>query len=65
MSISKESENYANTIHKREEVSIPHNLLQSVIHICIHRKNNEMAVRWGSTVLYLKELCRGFFGPVI
>ena len=65
MSNSKGSENYANNIHKREEVSIPHNLLRSVIYICIHRKNNEMAVRWVSTVLYFKELCPGFFGPVI
>ena len=65
MSISKGSENYANNIHKREEVSIPLNLLQSVIYICIYYKNNEVAVRWGSTVLYLKELCPGFFAPVI
>lgn len=65
MSISKGSENYANNIHKREEVSIPLNLLQSVIYIYIHHKNNEVALRWGSVVLYLKELCPGFFGPVI
>lgn len=64
MSISKGSENYANNIHKRE-VSISLNLLRSVIYICINHKNNEVAVRWGSTALYLKELCPGFFGPVI
>ena len=65
MSISKGSENHANNILKREEVSISLKLLQSAIYICIHHKNNEVAARLGSTVLYLKELCRGFFGPGI
>ena len=65
MSISKGSENYANNIHKREEVSILLNLLRTVLYICIHHKNNEVAIRWGSTALYLKKLCPGFFGPVI
>ena len=59
MSISKGSENYANNIHKRE-VSILLNLLRTVLYICIHHKNNEVAIRWGSTALYLKKFMSWF-----